>query len=104
MRSLLKVPLSRNFAKIRQPAFFHEAIGEFRIHAVESQNYGPLKRCFSIGVSPADETKQLAEGPRHQRVERIEERNEDRPERRQDGKSRARSSVGMSKSGEQDHR
>ena len=97
VRSLLKVPLSRNFDQVRQPAFFHKSIGELRIHPVESQNHRSLKRRLSICVAPPDKTEQLAERPRHQGIERIEERNKDRPERRQHRKSRARPGVGMSK-------
>ena len=83
--------------QVRQPSFIHEASGEIWIHAVESQNYRALKRRLSISISPPQETEQLAKRPRHQRVERIEERNKDRPERRQHGKSRTRPGVGMSK-------
>src|SRR5258708_35105671 len=67
--------------EVWQPAFVHESVGELATHTLESQNHRSLKRRLSVCVSPPDKPEQLAERPSHQRVERIEERNKDRPER-----------------------
>ena len=90
--------------QIRQPAFFHKPVGEFRIHPVKSQDHCPLKSSFSIGIAPPQKTKQLPERPRHQRIEGIQERNKDRPERRQHRKSRAWPGVRVGESRHQHHR
>src|SRR6266446_9032492 len=43
--------------QVRQSAFVHKAISEFRIHSVESQNHCSLKRRLSICVAPPEKTE-----------------------------------------------
>ncbi len=104
MRSLLNVPWSRNFARFGSLTFLHEPVSEIRIHTVESQNHRSLKRRLSIRIAPPQKAEQLTNRPSHQRVERIEERNKDCPERREHRKSRTRPGVSMGKGWQENER
>ena len=85
--------------QVGQLAFAHEAVGQFRIHAIETHNYGALDLCLAIRLAPSEQAEQLSEWPSEQGVEGIKKGDKDRPERRQDGESRARPRVRLAAMG-----
>ena len=79
--------------EVRQSSFVHEAIGEFGVHAVEPHNHHAFHLGLGVSFAAPEQSQELADGPGHQRVEGIKEGDEDGPERRQDGKSRAGAGI-----------
>ncbi len=96
VRNLLNVPLSRSFARFGSWPSFMNRSASSGIHPIKTQNHRALEHRFAVSVAIA-QTPQVPEGPGEQRIERIQERNKESPERRQHRKSRAGAGIGMAR-------